>query len=181
MASKLLRIEDRAGRRVAVYESGLERDADTGLIVKPAPGTLIQTGEKSTLLHRARREKYKRRLRAGLVKAAQAGLFPAGTLPRTSAEVFAEAGVMLFEQVVMNSEAYPRDRLEAYKELGKQADVLSDPDSAGAGLAPGGAGLVLAGLNAATAATLARLLSDVQRVQENNLVNVVDGESMDVE
>lgn len=172
MASTLLRIENREGRRVKVYESGLELDAETGRIIKPAPGTLVRTAERSTELHRRRREKYKRRLRAGLVEAAGAGLFPAGTLPRDSAEVFAEAGVMLFEQIVMNSEAYPRDRLEAYKELGKQADVMTEPAPGDAG-GLAGAGLAVVA-SAGTAALLARVLADVIAEQQRR-VKVVDG------
>ncbi len=163
MASKLLRYEDREGRRVAVYESGLVRDAESGRIIQPAPGTLIRA-DNSTVYHRKRREKFKRRLRAGLVEASRAGLFPAGTLPRDSAEVFAEAGVMLFEQIVLNSEAYPRDRIEAYKELGRQADVLNEP--APADSLPAGAGLALAAAGAGLAGKLAQILGDVLKEQE---------------
>lgn len=175
MASKLLRVEDRAGRQIAVYESGLERDMESGRIVKPAPGTLIRA-ETSTEYHRARREKYKRRLRAGLVNAARAGMFPPGTLVKSSADVFAESGVMLFEQIVMNPEAYPRDRLEAYKELGKQAEVLTEPDSGAGQAGAAGAGLALAGLNAGLAARLAGILGDVLKEQERrNAGKVIDG------
>jgi hypothetical protein len=45
---------ERDGRVIRVYDNGMERDASTGRIVKPASGTLI-TAENATEYHRMRR------------------------------------------------------------------------------------------------------------------------------
>jgi hypothetical protein len=176
--AELDRIEDREGRRVAVYKSGLERDADTGRIIKPAPAVLFRA-ENAKVIQGKRQEKQAARLRARIAASARAGLPPdLGARVKDSADAFAEAGAMLFEQVVLESEAYPRDRLQAWETLGRYAGVLPDqtskPDPDAARLA--GLNAAGAAMNAQAAATVARVLADVIRMQEqNNPVNVIDG------
>lgn len=48
----------REGRTIRLYDNGMERDAATGHIIKPANGTLI-TSENAADYHRARRERKK--------------------------------------------------------------------------------------------------------------------------
>jgi hypothetical protein len=87
---------------------------------------------------------------------------------------------MLFEQVAMNSEAYPRDRLAVLELVGRTTGDLADrnqpaspaPDQNAARLAA-----YASAANADTARTLAGILADVQRLQESNKADVFDGTS----
>jgi hypothetical protein len=59
---------ERDGKTIHVYDTGLERDAATGYIIKPAPHTIITDTEKSTALHRERLEQKRQRLAAGAAR-----------------------------------------------------------------------------------------------------------------
>jgi hypothetical protein len=151
---------ERNGRLTWVYDNGMERYQDTGRIAAPAPNTII-TGEKSTLLHRRRQEKTAALLRQR-IRETHNGVMP--TQVTTSAAAFAEAGAMLYEQIALNSEAYPRDRLDTWEKLGKYAgdlpaDVRQPPDqqafAAGAAV---GAGAAL------------QFISDVLRARRGDVV-----------
>lgn len=110
------------GRQVRVYESGLVRDEATGYIVRPAPGTVI-TAETSPALHRARKQKTAALLRERITEETQ------GRSPRSvtnAPEAVAEAGAMIWVGTVLNTDAHPRDRLEAWREISRAAEVLSD-------------------------------------------------------
>ena len=56
---------ERDGKTIHVYDTGLERDAVTGYIIKPAPHTIISDPERATELHRANLEKKRERARMG--------------------------------------------------------------------------------------------------------------------
>jgi hypothetical protein len=43
-----------------------------------------------------------------------------------ASDVFAVAAGMMFDDIVLNKKAYPRDRLAAFKDLGKLTEVLED-------------------------------------------------------
>lgn len=58
----------RDGITVLVYDNGMERNADTGHIIKPPPATLI-TPENTSDFYRLRLEKKRERLMAGAAKA----------------------------------------------------------------------------------------------------------------
>lgn len=157
----------RDGRKVRLYQSGLELDDQTGRILKPAAHTLITT-ENSTAYHRARQEKTAARVRDEIVRATNSGLLPAGTPPvRESADAIGAAMGMLWEEVVMNSEAYPRDRKEMLELVGRTTGDLpapgqpagSDPD-AGARLAA-----MTAAANVEAARILAKVFADVKQAQ----------------
>ena len=172
--AQIIKTEDRDGRKVNIYDSGMELDAATGHIIR-RPDSVAFTPETARLAVRKRQEKYKARLRKGITESTNAGLLPAGTPPVTdAADAFAAAGVQLWEQVVMNSEAYPRDRKETYEMLGKQAGVLTDPRQPGSDPEASRMQAIAAVANADTARTLARILADVKQVQESN---VIDGKA----
>lgn len=118
--AKVKEIVERDGRQIVVYDSGLERDKETGKIVKPAAHALI-TPEKANLYHRRRQEKAAALLRQR-IRDAHNSVMPSQVT--TSAEAFAMSGAMLYEEITLNSDAYPRDRLETWEKLGKYADVL---------------------------------------------------------
>jgi hypothetical protein len=54
--AQVVKEEIREGRKVLIYDSGLERDAESGKIIKSADHTLI-TKDTAAEYHRARREK----------------------------------------------------------------------------------------------------------------------------
>lgn len=163
------------GEVINEYESGAVYNVSRGRLAKPAAATVIRSREKATEYNRKRQEKTAARLRQGITAAAAAVLpDPVGD----SAEAFAAAGAMLFEQIVLNSEAYPRDRMEAFEKLGKYAgtlpaDLRQTADADGGTAAAAGAA---AGATAA-AAVLARVFADVARMQE--AADVVDGVTAD--
>jgi hypothetical protein len=163
------KLEERDGIKVRVYESGMERREDNGYIIKPAPSTVI-TAEKSTLLHRRREEKTAALLRQR-IQQTHNSLMP--TRVTTSAAAFAESGAMLYEQVVLNTEAYPRDRKETWEMLGKYTRNL--PSDLRKDTGADQVQAITAALQAETAQTLERLWADVRRVQDQPS-DVVDGD-----
>jgi hypothetical protein len=101
------------------------------------PGTVvpnrISTGEESRARNQIRAEKTRQRTREWIEEMAgekfdeflKTGKFkkPVG---KDSVEIFAATAALLFNDIVLNDKAYPRDRLAAYDKLGKQAEVLND-------------------------------------------------------
>src|SRR5574337_963542 len=101
---------ERNGRKTWVYANGLELYQDTGSIAKPMTGTII-TRERSTLLHRRRQEKAAALLRARVLQAHNRRMEPV----RSSAAAFADSGALLYDEVVLNPDAYPRDRADLWE------------------------------------------------------------------
>ena len=170
--AQVLETVERDGVRVLVYDNGMERNADTGAFIKPPPHTLI-TAQNSTVFVRRRQEKAAALLRSRIAAAHNASMPSPVT---SSAGAFAEAGAMLYEQIVLNSEAYPRDRTEAWEKLGKYAgvlpaDVRRSDDGATAQAAAAGAA-------AGSAAAVLKFLTDVAQ-QQRQSADVIDIRSED--
>ena len=171
---KIVSTEERGDRLVHVYENGLERDARTGHIVKPAKSDQI-TSESAHLLLRKRQEKAAALLRQRITEVHN-GIMPSPV--KSSAAAFAESGAMLYEQIVANSEAYPRDRMEAWEKLGKYAEVLTPDLKRGSDDVSNAINATAAALNAQAAASLERIWRDIEQKQRGE---VVDGTVSDVE
>ncbi len=69
MTAQVVEVVEGDGKTIWVYDSGMERDATTGQIVKPAPHTIIRTTEKASELHRRRQELARAELIAGATEA----------------------------------------------------------------------------------------------------------------
>jgi hypothetical protein len=183
MAKVIDTYTNEAGHEIDVYESGAEYNRTLKRLAKPAAHTVI-TAQNATALNRKRQEKAAAELRRRITEAARQGM-PPGTLIRHSADAFAAAGVQLFEEVVMNSDAYPRDRKEVFEMLGKYAQVLpADMRQAATddGTAAAALHAATAAANAQTARILARVFADVKRVQAQQAqppAAVVDAEAVD--
>ena len=122
------------GSHIIYPESG-------GMIIKGAngrnlPGTIIpkriSSSEEGRSLAMRRIENTKIKMRSRILEAAQVefekmkdGNFKVPSIKGIS-DVFSTAAAMLFVDVVLNKSAYPRDRLNTFKELGKMAEVLED-------------------------------------------------------
>ena len=158
----LVETVERDGRIVKVYDNGMERD-ERGRIIKPSPATMINSTEKANELHRKRREKTARLLREAIVS-------ETGDLLQVktsgSAAAVAAAGGILWREIVLNPDAYPRDRLDAWQKLGQHADILGDGSEKAQEAGAGDAANVL------TAAT--ELLKAMQSALQQR-DNVVDG------
>ena len=123
MAKVISTYTNDAGHEIAVYESGAEYDTVAKRLTKPAAVTVI-TPERATSLIRARQEKQSALLRAAIRREHNAKMSP---VANGSAAAFAESGALLYSEIVLNADAYPRDRMEAWEKLGKHAQVLDDP------------------------------------------------------
>ncbi|HEY6018669.1 MAG TPA: hypothetical protein VIY48_01910 [Candidatus Paceibacterota bacterium] len=163
---------------IDVYASGAEYDRTAGRLARPASHTLI-TAENATDYNRKRREKTAESVRLAIVESTNAGLLPAGT-PRVndSSEAVAAAVGMMWEQVVMNSEAYPRDRqamLEFTARLTGDVPDPRQPDQPAGSEASARLAALTAAANVETARIIARVLADVKRLQESTPTQVIDG------
>ena len=181
--SKVVETVERDGEVIRIYESGAEYSVTRGRLVKPAARTLI-TSQNATEYNRKRQEKTAAALRQAITAAMNAGLLPPGVVVRDSAEAAAAAGAAIWEAVVMNPEAYPRDRLEAWDKLSKYMGALpadikhTQPDD---GTAAARLNAAAAGATAEAAAVLARVLADVARIQQAQPPAVViDGTASDL-
>ncbi len=114
---------ERDGRKIAIYDTGMERDIEAGRIIKPQSHTII-TPQKATEFHRLRKEKTARLLRQAIVSET-GDLLQVPT--RGAAASVAAAGGILWREIVLNDQAYPRDRMEAWEKLGRHAGILADP------------------------------------------------------
>jgi hypothetical protein len=118
--SNLVETIERDGRTIAIYDNGMERDVERNAIIRPPTAALI-TKQTSQDMHRKRQEKAASILRQRIKEAT--AKVSANPVPNSAAAV-AEAGAILWEEVVLNQEAYPRDRMEAWFKLGQLAGVI---------------------------------------------------------
>ncbi len=184
MATKTDTIE-KDGRLVHIYDNGMERDARTGHIIRRPDGVSF-TPEKARAARRKRQEKTARLLRAKITEAHNAVMpNPA----RSSAEAFADAGSMLWDQVVLNTEAYPRDRKDMYEMLGKHSEVFptdakqAEEDLAAAAKLLAGGAAAGAAVNLKQSQLMADILRDVLKFQRGEAVprhQIIDGRVVDV-
>ena len=124
MTKKIVReyIHEETGHKIAVYESGTERDTVTGRLIRGASKGMI-TSENYTSFHLARKEKTQSLLRDAILKVSEGKL----KVPLAStADAVAIAGGMLWSDIVLDNTVYPRDRIDAFTKLGKLADILTD-------------------------------------------------------
>jgi hypothetical protein len=172
MATRIETIH-REGKLVHIYDNGAEQDAATGRFIKPARGVAF-TPETAKLARRKRKEKMQRLTRQRIAETHN-GIMPNPV--RTASAAFAEALAMLWEQVVLNSEAYPRDRKEVFEMAAKYADLqpadLKEQVEENAALLNAAASAA----NAETARILARVFADVKKVQRGE--TIVEGKLVD--
>lgn len=169
---------ERDGHQIAIYESGAEYDMTDKRLVKPASGTVI-TVQNATVFNRKRQEKAAALLRDRIRQRHSAGDM---TPVRSSAEAFAESGALLYEEVVLSPDAYPRDRIEAWEKLGKYACVLPADARSGQLSAeqPGTVQQIASGV----ADAMARVLADILRAKlsaraDAQIHETIDGETLE--
>lgn len=163
---------ERDGHIIRVYDNGMERNMTTNKMIRPPSHALI-TPEKANAYQRKRQEKASRLLRERITQAHNANM-PVSA--KGSAEAFAESGAMLYENVVLNTEAYPRDRLEVWEKLGKYANVLpADIRAVG-----NDTDAVPAVINNTVNTTIIQVLQDVAQAQNDSYTNVIEGKAEDV-
>lgn len=123
MASELIEVREDGSK---AYSNGMVRDA-RGRIITP-PTTNRITAKNANEFHRARREKTAALLRQAIVS-------ETGDLLKVptsgSAAAVAAAGGILWREIVLSPDAYPRDRMEAWEKLGRHAGILADPRAPG--------------------------------------------------
>ncbi len=131
--------------RTKVLKNGAVYDLDKGRIVaNPGGGTTAITKETASLLKRRRQEKAAAALRVRITEATNA---VSEVKHATSASAIADVGGILWSEIVLNPDAYHRDRLEAFEKLGKMAQVIPDGKQTDDEPAAGAADVI----NAATA------------------------------
>ena len=117
----LVETVEREGRTIRVYDNGMEYDMDNKKIIKPPANGPITTRERGQELAKKRHEKTARLLRERIKEStSKISDLKIGS----SAAAVAEAGGILWEEIVLNAEAYPRDRLDAWLKLGQLAGVI---------------------------------------------------------
>jgi len=110
--------------RTKILKNGAVYDLDKGRIVaNPGGGTSAITPARSRELREIRAAKVARLTRQKIT-AATAKI---SDLPiRSSAEAVAEVAGILWEEIVLNAEAYPRDRMEAFEKLTERAEMTTN-------------------------------------------------------
>lgn len=106
-----------------VLSNGAVYDMETHRIVaNPGGGSTAITQASASALAQRRKEKAAAKLRKQITAETQS----ISAAPLTgSADAVAVAGGMIWAGVVLNTEAYPRDRLDAWERISKHAEVLS--------------------------------------------------------
>lgn len=171
--AKIVRTEERDGHLINVYESGAEYDTTDKKLIRPPASSLI-TAENVTVFNRRRKEKAAAALRARIVEAHNKKM----DVVKSSAAAFADSGALLYEEIVLNDNAYPRDRMDTWEKLGKYADVLPadirqvQPEQPATG--------AVAGVAVEMAAAFARVIADIVQAQTIQPVQVIDMRSDNV-
>lgn len=121
--AKVVQEVERDNRIVLVYDNGMERWKDTGRIIKSGEAQRITKANTHELL-RKRQEKAASLLRQAIITETMDKLDVPAHGP---AAAIAAAGGILWREIVLDPNAYPRDRMEAWEKLGKYSGILSDP------------------------------------------------------
>lgn len=118
--AQLVETVERDGKTIRIYDNGMEYDMSSKKIAKPPTNAKITT-ERAKELRQLRADKHARLLREAIVTETMDKL----QMPKHGpVAAIAAAGGILWREIVLNDQAYPRDRLEAWKELGTQAQVI---------------------------------------------------------
>ena len=127
LMAEVVKVEEREGVRVLVYDNGLEKNAATGHIMRPADNALI-TSENARALQRKRQEKRREALLAAMLE---------GVERKEFIEKFGEdAWIMAIGYSAMIKATTPDDpkAIEAARFLREWYSQLeADPDSPGVG------------------------------------------------
>ncbi len=122
--------DNKVSESPAVY---MTQTVENGIILRDKQGKFVKGTQPGTMITKdnAAEMSKRRKLKAQAILRQQIkdkwnDTAPPGEQISTSAEAIGMTGGMLYEQIVLNSEAYPRDRLETYKAIGLQADILTD-------------------------------------------------------
>lgn len=110
--------------RTKILKNGAVYDLDKGRIVaNPGGGKSAITPERSKELRELRAAKAARLLREAIVTETMDAL----DVPKHgAAESVAAAGGILWREIVLNPEAYARDRIAAYEKLSERAEMTSE-------------------------------------------------------
>lgn len=114
------RWQDENGDTIAQYESGMIRNLNKSIILKPTDKPFFNKDNSHDML-RLRKEKTARKIREEISRA----MFGKEFSNRPAESVGIAAG-MLWTEIVMNKDALARDRLNAWVALGKHAGLLTD-------------------------------------------------------
>ncbi len=120
--------------RTKLLKNGAIYDLDKGRIIgSQGRNTTAITSANAAELSRKRKEKAQRLLRQAIVTETADKLELTGDMPTAPAAV-AAAGGILWREIVLGSpdSVYPRDRLDAWEKIGRQAGVLGDTKQADA-------------------------------------------------
>ena len=122
----VLETVDRDGKKILVYDNGMERDAVTGYMVKAPPHTLI-TADNSADFHRARAEEKQRRVMLGAAKHLQKTKH-LDALP-TDMDVV-EAVSESVAKRAMDSDYKNQKQIEAARWIMSESGLATDPEQA---------------------------------------------------
>jgi hypothetical protein len=118
--SQVVETVERDGHQIAIYDNGMERDVTRGVIIRPPTSSLI-TKANAAEMSRKRQEKAARLLREAIDAETREKL----VVPHNgTAAAIAAAGGILWREIVLGEDVYPRDRLDAYMKLGAVAGVI---------------------------------------------------------
>lgn len=116
--------KDEDGDTIQEFESGIIRNHTTGKIIRTSDYHHL-TKENAREMGKALQEMYKNRLREEFSARVSKAIY-GKEIHNIPVDAVAICGGDLWEEIVMNKNAYPRDRLNAYLALGKQAGILQD-------------------------------------------------------
>jgi hypothetical protein len=112
---------ERDGHTINIYESGAEYNVTLKKLVKAPPSAMI-TKANAHIMKQKRQEKAARLLREAIVAETMDKLQVPAHGP---AAAVAAAGGILWREIVLGEDVYPRDRLDAYMKLGAVAEIIN--------------------------------------------------------
>lgn len=169
-------VETQPQPRLKTLKNGAVYDLDKGRIVNSKNVTTKITPERAISLSRARQEKAAKALRLRITEATN----KVSTVSHnSSASAIADVGGILWEEIVLNPDAYPRDRMDAFEKLGKMAQLIPDGKEKSEDPAQGASNVIHAAaelvskitqlLHASSEPVLEGLVSETDISKSNNL------------
>jgi hypothetical protein len=110
---------DETGREVLTYPSGLK----TGRIIHPMNETHINSSERGRELATVRHERVRKKVRRAILKATQEANIP-DTEVLTASDAYAVGASIVWQNSVLNPDAYPRDQIEGLEVIGRLGDMI---------------------------------------------------------
>lgn len=122
--------DEKTGREILVYDTGLRKWADTGHIIKAAQEQMINSSEKGREMQARRVELTREKIRDEILRTTKDANLPGIPSPTSGDDAFAIGAGLVWSRAVLDSKSYPRDAIDGLQALAKLAGYAAEREAA---------------------------------------------------